>query len=61
MVLTKGKKTIELPDSRNDKIQNYINAGWVEVKTKKTKVETPAEPVEELNNNEENEDGSDSW
>lgn len=58
MVLTKGKKTIELPDSRNDKIQNYINAGWVEVKTE---VETPAEPVEELNNNEENEDGSDSW
>ena len=60
MVLTKGKKTIELPDSKEDKIQNYKNAGWVEVKAKKTKVETPAEPVEELNN-EENEDGSDSW
>jgi hypothetical protein len=58
MLLTNGKKTIELNDSMDKKIQNYINAGWTEVKPE---VEPEADPVEEPTQTEENEDVGNSW
>jgi hypothetical protein len=57
MLLTKGKRTISLPDEMKNKIQNYKKAGWTAVKPEVEPEVDPVEPTE----TEENEDGSDSW
>ena len=57
MLLTKGNRTISLPDEMKKKIQNYKKAGWTTVKPEVEPVVDPVEPIE----TEETDDGSDSW